>query len=182
MKMFNIKLIVTLVSLIFGLTNNIIAQVDSHEKCIFKIEQNRHEMHNIIVEFNGYSAYIYHRNGNFNGLGYDPRGFHDDELKYGFKKSDSFLDKLSNKSQLTVDSDLSTSVRTVYYYKQKDYTCYIAVDKEITTIKCWSKSRSGSIFAGLTGANSYSGVAAECVRVDPEIFKPKAVNYDFLND
>lgn len=89
---------------------------------------------------------------------------------------------------LRYNSDLSTSIRSVYKFECNCYdepiAYYVAVNKDLSTIKCWME-RGGRIYGCLHRSSSdsdHSGKHMECVRVDPEIFKPKAVNYDFLND
>ena len=154
--------------------NCVKAQVYSDGTCVYRVYC--HNVGNVIIRFDGNSAYL---KPNY-GRSYNYVGLYDGELRDGYKHSTTYVDDLPDAIKMTFDSELSTSARVVYKTRNRVVIHYIAVSKDLATIKCWTKLSDGSLVAGLSWGGEYG--AAEGVRVDPEIFKPKAVNYDFLND
>lgn len=178
MKKINIKKAIVLFCLTIGYVNIAKAQAYSNEWCLFqKVGCDQYWA----IKFEGTYAYLgAHDKVQSWGITYNFSWLYDYIIRKGFKNSSHFLEELSNNSdytvyKLTYDSDLSTSSRSVYKIsiekKSPGNALFIAVDKSLSTIKFWYK-------AWLTNNVSYK----ELVRVDSEIFKPKAVNYDFLND
>lgn len=165
----------------WGIINLATAQVYSSETCIFAV--NTENTYNIVIKFEGRTACVASRYDNINS-GYNiMMGFYKNDLTAGYKKSDTYIEDLNKPIKMSFDSELSTSARHVYKWNRNGgNTYYIAVSNDLSTIKCWWKNnRSDHIVAGW-GGSGHVGTVAEGVRVDPNIFKPKATNYDFLNE
>lgn len=176
----SIKWACIFVFLAFGFTQMSTAQIYSDETCIYKVQNNG--TYNIVIKYDGSKAYVATKwpiNSGHNVMA----GYYDSDLREGFKKNNNYTEDLEKQITMYYDSELSTPSRAVYYWFRSNggNTYYIAVSNDLSSIKCWTKNKSGNMIAG-TGGSGKTGEVAEGVRINPSVFKPKAVNYDFLND
>lgn len=176
MRLFYIKTFVMLSCIILCGVINVNAQVSSGETCIYELFKHDKPEHRFyLIKFQGTKAYVSAEEG-----GGCCSGYCASDIKDGFKQSGSWVENVNKNLVFIYNPQKSTSARDVYTASRSGHTLYLAVSKDLSSIKYWFYVKGevvGTWFGG-----GYVGEPAVGVRVDPEIFKPKATNYDFLND
>lgn len=177
MKQLIIKITFVFSSIMFGMLNVVSGQVYSDEACIYDLQKKgKPENRFFIISFQGETAFV----GTGRGC---CDGFYKSDIEKGFKQSNTFAENVSKNLKFTYNAELSTSARVVYSTYHSGETLYLAVSRDLSSIKYWYYAKDGRVIGAWFGAGYYDEPAIG-VRMDTEVFKSvsNTSNYNFLDD
>lgn len=173
MKYSSTKMVIMLICMTIGIASQTNAQIYSAHTLIYQATSFDDNDWFILVKYDGQKTYV-----SCNVA----RGFREYLIREGFERNASWADNYNKDMVFTYNAEMSTSSRTVYVrYTSDRWKDCLAVSKDKRTFKMWTEQPNGRMQDRWGGGSHYDKYS-EWIQVDSEIFKPKAVNYDFLND
>lgn len=175
MQYFNTKMVIMLICMTIGIVTPTNAQVYSAHTLIYQATSFDDNDWHILVRYDGEKAYV--------ATGYSSSGLRAYLIREGFERNASWADNYNKDRVFSYDAGKSTSSRTVYVrYTSDRWKEYLAVSKDKRTFRMWVEQPNGHVQEKWGGGGRGGYTYSEWIQVDPEVFKPKAINYDFLND
>lgn len=175
MRLFYIKTFVMLSCIILCGVINVNAQVSSGETCIYELFKHDKPQHRFyLIKFQGTKAYVSAEKG-----GGCCNGYYASNIEDGFKQSGSWVENVNKNLVFIYNPQESTSARDVYTASHSGQTLYLAVSKDLSSIKYWYYFK-GRVVGTWFGSGYYDEPAVG-VRVDPEIFKPVSQSKNTIN-
>lgn len=174
MKQINVKMAIGLMCITLGISIPVNAQTYSSHTLIYQATSFDDNDWFILVKYDRQKAYVSANVYN---------GFREYMIREGFKRNAAWADNYNKNWIFSYDAGMSTSARTVYVrYTSDGWKDYLAVSKDKRSFRMWTEQPDGDVQDRWGGGGRSGYTYSEWIQVDTEIFKPKAINYDFLND